>query len=83
MRPEVGGVDEAGNAIDVRDPLADHLREVSQADDPVAALLGVDAVFGTELPKDQRFRDAVGVAYANLKAHGARAAVHHYVSGGA
>lgn len=78
----VGGVDEAGDAIDVRDPLADHLREVSQADDPVAALLGVEAVFGTELPQDQRFRDAVSAAYVNLKAHGARAAVHHYVSGG-
>jgi len=49
----VGGVDEKGQSIDVRDPMADHLRAVSDsADTPkgkVAALLRVRDVFPADL----------------------------------
>jgi len=49
----VGGVDEKGQTIDVRDPMADHLRAVSDsADTPkgkVAALLRVRDVFPADL----------------------------------
>jgi fructuronate reductase len=49
----VGGVDELGQVIDVRDPLAGRLRDASDsADTPegkVAALLGVRDVFPAEL----------------------------------
>ena len=49
----VGGVDEHGRVIDVRDPMAERLRAVSDsADTPegkVAALLGVRDVFPPDL----------------------------------
>ncbi len=72
----VGGVDESGNAIDVRDPLAARLRALSdgatEAAGKVGALLGVREVFdaqlaGTLLP-------AVIEAYGRLVAVGARRA---------
>jgi len=80
----VGGVDEAGRPIDVRDPLADRLRAASDgADTPegkVAALLAVDAVFDAALAGDAQFRDAVTVAYRRLVADGARRAVEGYLA---
>ena len=72
----VGGIDETGAAIDVRDPLADRLRVLSDgAADPsgkVAALLGVREVFPAELAV---LRDDLAAAYSGLAADGARAAV--------
>ncbi len=76
----VGGVDERGEAIDVRDPLAEALRAVQAewADDPdarVRAALGLEQIFGSDLPADGRFVAAVSGAYRDLWARGARAAV--------
>jgi fructuronate reductase len=75
----VGGVDEQGGAIDVRDPLAGTLRAVQEAaaDDAarVRAVIGLTEVFDQDLPADPRFVDAVIIAYGRLKAHGGRAAV--------
>jgi fructuronate reductase len=74
------GVDEQGAAIDVRDPLADRLRAV-QADWPeapdarVKAVLGLEQIFGADLPADRRFVAAVTAAYQDLWIGGARAAV--------
>jgi fructuronate reductase len=72
----VGGADEAGTPIDVRDPLADRLREVAAgADTPagkVAALLDIDAVFPRDLA--DRLRGPVIDAAERLWAEGARAA---------
>ncbi len=75
----VGGVDEVGAPIDVRDPLAASLRRRldDAGTDPAArirALLGEAAVFGHDLPHDPGFADAVAAAYATLLRHGARAA---------
>ena len=75
----VGGTDEAGQAIDVRDPLAGQLREIlAQAGDnpaqQVRAILEVRAVFGVDLPQSDAFRTAVTAASA-LLAKGARQAV--------
>ena len=76
----VGAVDEAGQTIDVRDPLAGRLKQISDAaTDPVAALLAVDAVFGTDLPGDARFQAAVTEAYERLRGTGAQAAVRQYI----
>ncbi|MEO1293556.1 MAG: hypothetical protein AAFV62_12115 [Pseudomonadota bacterium] len=76
----VGGVDEAGDAIDVRDPLAERLKQAGDAaGDKVAALLAFDEVFGA-LASDERFRAAVTNAYARLTASGARAAVRAYLA---
>ncbi|MFL5335234.1 MAG: mannitol dehydrogenase family protein [Geminicoccaceae bacterium] len=75
----VGGTDERGAPIDVCDPLAAALRGRLDAAgaDPAArirALLGVEAVFGTDLPANPGFVAAVSDAYATLLAVGARAA---------
>jgi fructuronate reductase len=74
----VGGTDERGRPIDVRDPLAGRLRALSDAaPDPagkVAALLGVGEVFPPALAADPAFRAGLEMAYGALAARGARAA---------
>ncbi|QKJ50704.1 fructuronate reductase [Providencia rettgeri] len=75
----VAGVDEQGNKIDVRDPLVDtytaiytkHGLNVSVVDD----LLAIDAIFGTELPKNPLFVKVIKSAYQQLLDMGARQAV--------
>jgi fructuronate reductase len=57
----VTGVDERGNKIDVRDPLAERLRGISRSaegrpDRLVERLLGVAEVFGNDLPRNEFFR---------------------------
>ncbi|WP_159992793.1 mannitol dehydrogenase family protein [Roseomonas sp. 18066] len=74
-----GGVDEAGAAIDVRDPMAAELRATLQAagDDPaarIAALLRLTKIFGDDLAGLPAFVAAVTAAYRHLLRHGARAA---------
>ncbi|AUH34343.1 mannitol dehydrogenase family protein [Paracoccus tegillarcae] len=73
----VGGIDEAGGAIEVKDPLAAHLRELSDAADTpadtVAALLAVDDIFPPELAA--RLQQPVTQAAELLWAKGARKAV--------
>lgn len=75
----VGGVDEKGKVIDVRDPLGERLRSVSvkapTAEDKVSGLLSIEEVFGTDLPKSNLFCDAVTVAYKRLTDHGAAVSV--------
>ena len=75
----VGGVDERGQPIDVRDPLAQRLRETIDGAGPepaarVAAVLRIDAIFGADLPHASAFVEAVTQSYARLLAQGARAA---------
>jgi fructuronate reductase len=73
----VGGVDEAGQPIDVRDPLALRLRSIQDGLEPearVRAVLGVEAVFGGDLPQSDAFVAAVTAAYTRLLARGARQA---------
>ncbi|MEC7965332.1 MAG: mannitol dehydrogenase family protein, partial [Pseudomonadota bacterium] len=75
----VGGVDETGKAIDVRDPLAERLRAASDsAETPaakVAALLSMEEVFPNTLASNPTFSQAVTDAYQGLSQHGARAMV--------
>ena len=73
----VTGIDEKGNAIDVRDPLRDDLRRRADAAglDAAAlapALLAVDRVFGSDLPHNNHFTSAVTTALDSLIRHGAR-----------
>lgn len=75
----VGGLDERGQRIDVRDPLAEKMRNTLDAAGPeptarVAAALGVEAVFGSDLGQDATFVEAVTRAYADLLRLGARGA---------
>jgi fructuronate reductase len=60
----VTGIDEQGQPIDVKDPLAARLRQIADAagrdaDKLASALLAVSEVFGTDLPASQPFRDTV------------------------
>jgi fructuronate reductase len=77
----VGGVDEAGNPIDVRDPMAARLRSLSDTSDgpagKVAALLGLTEVFPAGLAP--RLQGPVTAAYERLLRLGARAAVKEVV----
>lgn len=72
------GVDEQGHTIDVRDPMADRLAAIAAGagDDPdrlADGLLGLTAVFGTDLPADPRFTGPVRAALRRLFSEGARA----------
>jgi fructuronate reductase len=69
----VGGVDETGAAIDVRDPMAARLRELADGADPVGALLSVREVFPE--PLAARLAGPVAAAYGRLATLGARGAV--------
>ncbi len=73
-----GGVDEAGRPIDVRDPMAGRLRDALDPAGPpagrVAAVLGMAAVFGDDLPRVEPFVAAVTQAYQALLDGGARSA---------
>lgn len=76
----VGGMDEHGVVIDVRDPLASRLKEASDAHhDPAAkvrSLLEVRDVFPERLAEHPGFVSAVTEAYVLLADVGAKAAVN-------
>lgn len=76
----LSGTDEAGEAIDLRDPLAALLRERtdSAGSDLVAqvrALVSVEAVFGKDLAVSEAFMIAVTEACRALRSAGVRKAV--------
>lgn len=72
----VGGVDERGNSIDVSDPLLPVLREAvsrsEQGEARVKALLGIEAIFGKELPHVAEFVGQITQAYLSLLENGAK-----------
>lgn len=71
------GVDEAGEAIDVRDPLAGRIAALTQGlDDPekiVAAFLSLTEVFADDLGRDASFRAGLVDALSRLLSKGAAA----------
>ncbi|WP_417617133.1 mannitol dehydrogenase family protein [Oceanisphaera sp.] len=75
----VSGVDEQGQAIEVRDPMAEQLKSICDQHglnaSVVPALAGVEAIFGADLAAKPVFIDAVTQAYIKLVTDGARAAV--------
>ncbi|MEM5440816.1 fructuronate reductase [Serratia marcescens] len=79
----VGGVDDAGQPIDIRDPLADVLQQTIAAttDDRrrVKGLLALKSVFGETLAAHAAFTDAVTQAYLSLRDRGARETVKEWV----
>ncbi|EOH6332433.1 mannitol dehydrogenase family protein [Citrobacter koseri] len=80
----VGGVDEQGNRIDVSDPLLPVLQNAvmqsAEGEVRVKALLGVEAIFGNELPHEPLFVAQVTQAYLSLLENGAKATVARYIS---
>lgn len=80
----VSGVDDAGQAIDVRDPLADKFRAIVETSLPterVAALLSLSEIFGTDLPQDPAFVDAIQRAWTLIATKGAHQAVIDTLAG--
>lgn len=76
----VSGTDEKGAAIDVRDPLAATFAEKAKVAgrDATAlsrSLLGIEAIFGADLPREPRFTGAVERHLAALFDKGAKATV--------
>lgn len=74
----VSGVDDAGNAIDVRDPLSEKIQvlvETSSEKGRVKALLALSEIFGSDLPQHAQFVDAITDAYQRIVERGARQAV--------
>ena len=75
----VTGIDERGRPIDVRDPLLKSFQERlhgagGNAVRIVGDLLGLKAIFGDDLPADQRFRQRVTDALSNIYSLGSRQA---------
>ncbi|WP_336277613.1 fructuronate reductase [Cronobacter dublinensis] len=79
----VSGVDDAGNAIDVCDPLLTTIQEAVSASENgearVKALLGLTAIFGDDLAAAPEFVADVTAAFARLSSQGARATVAQYL----
>lgn len=74
----VCGVDDAGAPIDVRDPLSDKIRLLVAnvgENEKVANLLTLQEVFGSDLPKNPVFVQAIETAWQHLARHGAHQAV--------
>jgi len=74
----ITGTDERGGAIDVRDPLVADLKRRTEAAGRdaralVEALTGIEAIFGSDLPGDQRFTKPVTAHLASLLDKGAKA----------
>lgn len=80
----VGGVDEQGQNIDVVDPLLTVIQQTvkssEQGEARVKALLGIEAIFGKELPHEKAFVEPVTAAYLSLCEKGAKATVAAFVS---
>jgi fructuronate reductase len=81
----VTGIDESGQPIDVRDPLRDELRARADAAGRdaaklAAALLGVDRIFGHDLPANQTFTAAVIAALDSLLRNGSESTYNAFRS---
>jgi len=75
----VGGLDEQGRAIDVRDPLRAEIASLLQGCElgqaSVHALLQLEQVFGPDLPANTRFVDTLNWYYLCLQQDGVRTCV--------
>lgn len=77
----VGGRDEQGGEIDVRDPMKDRLAALARETagtspaEVARAFLGIEAIFGPDAAADAPLADAVGDALEDLRTRGAAAAV--------
>ena len=76
------GIDEAGKAIDVRDPLSARIAELAQgSDDPeeiAKALLGMTEIFGDDLGADPDFKARIVAALSLLLNEGSAAVLRSF-----
>lgn len=66
-----GGYDRTGRPLELRDPLAETIKQRLDTAAPnpeamVDAVLGIEKIFGTELPDDPRFRTPIIKAYRSI-----------------
>jgi fructuronate reductase len=75
----VGGIDEVGQRIDIRDPLAATFAAInmkySKNEDKVKALLSIDSIFDKSLSDNADFVRTITEAYQLIASNGARYAV--------
>lgn len=80
----VGGVDDAGQAIDIKDPMAEQLKTVvnssQDGQDRVNSLLALTTIFGSDLPNDSKFKKAVTNHYLSLMSNGAKQTVKNLIA---
>jgi len=74
----VTGTDETGAVIDVRDPLAGEFARIAtqagrNAQALSSGLLGIEAIFGSDLPRETAFTQAVARQLDSLFSQGAKA----------
>ncbi|MGO4671585.1 mannitol dehydrogenase family protein [Bosea sp. 2YAB26] len=74
----VTGTDETGTVIDVRDPLAGEFARIAtqagrNAQALSSGLLGIEAIFGSDLPRETAFTKAVARQLDSLFSQGAKA----------
>ncbi|EPJ9472935.1 fructuronate reductase [Pectobacterium brasiliense] len=78
----VKGADEKNSKIDVIDPLSSEIKLISSNalndDDRVNQLLGINSIFGDDLPNNKYFLDTVKFAYKTLDELGARGAIVYF-----
>ncbi|CAH0537317.1 mannitol dehydrogenase family protein [Vibrio marisflavi] len=76
----VSAKDEQGNDIDVRDPMAENLKRISEQhgsdSTAVPALLSIESIFPTEIGSNPRVIDAVTRAYQTLIENGSKATIN-------
>ncbi len=75
----VGGMDDAGQHIDIRDPLAESLQHIAQSTpdthERVQGWLSVNALFSDDLRANKAWVEELTQAYLSLRDHGAAATV--------
>jgi fructuronate reductase len=79
------GRDSTGQALDVRDPYAERTQEIARASggDPallVDGMLGIEAIFGTDLHADDAIRARLTEALARLHAQPARLVIRDFLA---
>ena len=67
----VGGIDESGASIDVRDPLAAELRTRAAGEDAVGNILALRQIFPADLATNSDFITPVTEAFHRLRIQGA------------
>lgn len=80
----VGGIDEQGQPIEIRDPLKAMLAECvassEEGEARIRALLGLREIFGDDLAQNADLVARLTACYQQLTTQGARATVRHYIS---
>ncbi|WVD61512.1 fructuronate reductase [Orbus mooreae] len=80
----VGGIDDSGQTIDVRDPMAEQLKNIvsttKDGQERVDNLLALTTVFGADLPNNPQFKQTVAAHYLSLMKHGAKQTVKNIIA---